>query len=835
MIAEIKALLKKVEAFEQGGKQAKENILPSNAYFLSADELICFERKDGDGRFPYAYDGLTLWAYSSGTFKVEESMYNVFHYAKESKEPTLLFFVGEKQGEEYLPASLTCQARQPREKGVERFVIYSRQAAYYFAITERFIGVLRATVNDKKQICFTTFVQNKGEAPLEGYLSAYFNPVMSDLQYEDFEAKWYKRCVADERGYLFSHTEYLSREVCLNHYLSIGREACKEVAYTSSKSNYVGNDLINCAPALFSGRFERELHATEFTETAIAGDIAKFSLAQGEHFELSYVVTSANDERRVIDAKAEGVTTAAIDGYLEKKQKESKAEELAQNFGVTFHQGEILNAKLLNKFLDNVKYQVEFCSKSKNYAGAYIGIRDIFQQVEAALMWMPKHCRYKIVDALNYIDEGGRPPRQYSYPAGEGVPPKMDLRPYIDQGVWIISTVYSYLCFTGDYSILEEECGYYKFGDTTVALSDKKSSVLQHLLDVMGFLLSNVDEDTGCLKALYGDWNDALDGLGKTSKAGQAYGNGVSVMATLQLYKNCAEMTEILTRVGGYEKELARYAAAREGLKAGLTEHAVVEKDGLRKILHGWGEDKSFFVGSFCDNDGQNRNGLTSNAFWILSEMYKNDRTILNDIQFAYSELDSSYGLKTFEPYFALENTKVGRISHLPKGTAENGATYIHATLFAIYSFFAVGQTRRAWEQLYKILPITHKFISTSPFVMPNSYIYNEEKGFDGQSMSDWFTGSGCVLMKVLVRGIFGVEPTLDGVKICPASYIPFKKAQLDIIVKGAKLKIEVNADATEFYVNGKKAESATDEDKKAKYIFLSNEQLKESMEIKRL
>ncbi len=833
MFSEIKALLKKVEAFQREGKFSKENTLPSETYFLSEDELICFERKDGDGRFPYAYDGLTLWAYSSGTFKAEESTYNIFHYAKESKEPTLLFFVGKKEAEGYIPTSITCQARQPRESGVERFVVYSKHAAYYFAVTKDFVSALRVTVNDKKQMCFTAFVQNASEKALDGYLSAYFNPVMSDLQYEDFEAKWYKRCAADEKGYFFAHTEYLSREVCLNHYLSIGRESCDDVQYTTSKGNYVGNDLINCAPVLFNGAFEKEVHYTEFTETAIAGDVATFSLKKEEYFELSYVVTSSNDEQTVRNAKEQRVTTEAIDGYIEKKAREYKAEELAQGFSVQFHQGEILNAKQLNKFLKNVKYQVEFCAKSKNYAGAYIGIRDIFQQVEAALMWMPQHCRYKIVDALNYIDEGGRPPRQYSYPASKDVPPKMDLRPYIDQGVWIISTVYSYLCFTGDYSILEEECGYYKFKDTTVELSDKKSGVLRHLMDVMGFLISNIDEDTGCLKALYGDWNDALDGLGKTSKPGQAYGNGVSVMASLQLYKNCAEMREILARVGGYEEEAALYAKVRATLQKGLTKNAIVEKDGLRRILHGWGEDRSFFVGSFCDNDGKNRNGLTSNAFWILSEMYQNDRSILNDIQLAYSELDSSYGLKTFEPYFALENTKVGRISHLPMGTAENGATYIHATLFAIYSLFAVGQTRRAWEQLYKILPITHKFISTSPFVMPNSYIHNEEKGFDGQSMSDWFTGSGCVLMKVLVRGVFGIEPTLDGVKICPASYIPFKKARMEIIVKGCKLKLELGADATEFYINGKKVESFIDEDKNGKCIFLSNEQLQDGLEIK--
>ena len=53
-------------------------------------------------------------------------------------------------------------------------------------------------------------------------------------------------------------------------------------------------------------------------------------------------------------------------------------------------------------------------------------------------------------------------------------------------------------------------------------------------------------QNTGCIRALYGDWNDALDGLGVSTVSGVEYGTGVSVMATLQVYQNLGEMLEIL-------------------------------------------------------------------------------------------------------------------------------------------------------------------------------------------------------------------------------------------------------------------------------------------------
>ncbi len=51
---------------------------------------------------------------------------------------------------------------------------------------------------------------------------------------------------------------------------------------------------------------------------------------------------------------------------------------------------------------------------------------------------------------------------------------------------------------------------------------------------------------------------------------------------------------------------------------------------------------------------------------------------------------------------------------------------------------------------------------------MPNSYVDNDERGFDGESMSHWFTGSGCVLLKVIMWYVFGVKRGLNGLTVSP-------------------------------------------------------------------
>ncbi len=806
----------------------KEDALPSDCYFLNKDEIVCFGRDFGDSRYPYACDGLTLWAYASGNMKIEESAFNILLEFPEGKEPNLCFYSGIRRRNKYFPVSITGAGKLPFEESVLRYTVFSPDAAYYFAETETLISCVRAFVDKNKNIRFTVYTENRSDDDIETYVSAYFNLMLSHLVHEYPETKWYKKCKALKDGFVFEVTEYMDRTNCLLHHAEIVRDWEGEVYSTTSHSDFCGsmNGQICCSKALQNGVFEHCKDYTAFTETAVAGDIIPLTLKSGQCFSVSYTLSVGNK-------RAENISTYDIDKllYCEKNLSDEYESVPQVEF---FGKWKGLRAKTLNNFVNNVFKQNEFCARAKNYAGALIGIRDIFQQIESAQIWIPNPCRKKIIEALNFIGDDGRAPRQYSYPQSEKVLPAMDLRPYIDQGVWIISTVYNYLAQTNDFSILDEECGYYKFDGWSVDFSSEKDSVEMHLIRIIDYLISNIDEKTSCLKALYGDWNDALDGLGKTDEKGKEYGDGVSVMATLQLYKNLKEISEILIR--RKENALAeKYIEIRKNIEDGLRKYAIVKNaNGERRILHGWGENRSYFVASFRDNDGFSRDGLTSNAFWIISGAVDTDESIKKDILAAYERLDSKYGLKTFEPYFPTENTKVGRITHLPKGTAENGATYIHATLFGIWSLFEMGEAKKAWEQIYKILPITHEFVSTTPFVMPNSYVENADEGLDGESMSDWFTGSGCVLIKVLIWYIFGIRPTLDGLYISPANYIPFDKAKITVNVKGCVFNFDYEKTEGErrFIVSGRAVDSVYDKRLKTQSIYFDNEEIQGKSEI---
>jgi len=836
--SKVKELLSQIKELETNEKLKEERRLPSDCYFLNADTVLSYRRDDGDARYPYAYDGLTLWAYASGNVKMEESTFNVFLPVFEAKEPHLAFFAGEKKVDGYFPVSLLGPAKQAFEKDVRRYTVFTPQAAYYFTETAGFTSVVRMLVDDKKLLRLSVYLENVSGKTLDTYVSSYISFFLGQGGCETLETKWYKRCSVTEYGYLMNTTEHLNRDTCFEHFAPIARSSYNgQIDKTTSRAVYTGSlhNQLNCSTSLINGKFAKQKYFTEFTETAVAGDIIPLSLEKGESFTVSYTAAFNDDKESAEKVCVANRETETIDEYVERKAREdknrSKKERMPEiRFNGT--EGFGVNAVALNYFVENVIRQVEFVSRAKNYAGHLIGIRDIFQQVESSLMWIPEYSRGKIVEALGYVGEDGRAPRQYSYPRSEGVLPAMDLRPYIDQGVWIISTVFSYLSFTGDYSILDEVCGYYKFDGYKVDFSADKDTVLEHLIRITEYLLSKLASDTGCLRAMYGDWNDALDGLWIPEDKSKDYGDGVSVMATLQLYKNLGEMCKIFEATGKFTEKIAKYEEFKESIKKGLLEYAVVKNEaGERKIVHGWGDKLRYKIASFADNDGENRDGLTSNAFWVLCDALSWDETLKKDIMRAYGNLDSKYGLKTFEPYFAFTNKDVGRITKLPKGTAENGATYIHATLFGILSLFEMGEAEKAWEQFYKILPLTHEIITTTPFIMPNSYIYNEEKGFDGESMSDWFTGSGCVLIKILVWEAFGLLPDLNGLTVRPANYFPMKEASIKMTIKDCEVTLlykNAGNGKRSFKVNGQNVAGVYETKTNTEKLYFTNEELKQ-------
>lgn len=813
---------------------AEQVKMPGKAYFIEEDTILAIPRDDGDCRYPYGKNGFNYWTYASGYMHCNEGLFSPFLRANEGGEPKIAFF-GKTEG---VVVPLLSVPVMNEIEGVLRYTIFTKAGTYFITEFKKIIFGIRTFVDEEKQIYFTVEVINNNADVRCVEISSYFNPFIKNALMENSTDRWFRQVNYVENDGLGSFVveayEERDRMGMATNYGVLTRQSnqmglVKSCSATTSRYEYVGGSRssLHTAASLEKENFSEAKTTTSFTETAICGD--KILVTVEDAFRYDICFSYGFDESFKNKALNKKLSSEQIDVLFKSIEFEEdvKNQGIQMLFEVATEDSEYLGLKkaVFNPFMEHLKKQVEFCSVIKGYVQlssfSLIGIRDVFQALEGLVYWQPIVVREKMLEAFNFLNPQGRFPRQYSLPSSEGAIPAMDLRPFIDQGVWVISTMATYLRFTKDTSILFETCGYYDFVDEhkhIVRKSTLSDQVIDHLVKVMNYLIENRDiRDTKCVLALYGDWNDALDGLGRTNKPDQEYGTGVSVMATLQVYQNIDEMINIIELVNRseYNDLIPVYKQVKQEIFDGLVEHALTED----RIIHGWGDDKSYLVGSQKDPDGLARDGLTSNAFWVLSGLFRDmnlekQKKIKEIILNAYKRLDSKYGLKTFEPPFTKGTLGVGRIPNLPAGTAENGATYIHASMFGVMSLFALGEGRLGWIELAKLLPFTHEKISVSPYVAPNSYGFNERLGIDGESMQDWQTGSSNVLLKLIIRYVFGFEPVDKGVRIQPSSYQPFGSMHFNIryLNKNIVIKIVLSKrNQRNFKLNGKLMEGVYD------------------------
>lgn len=795
----ILSLLAQIKQAEKDGN----NRMPQNSFYLDYDKIVCCKRDIGESRYPYDSDGLMVWLHSTGFIDALESKLTIFKTANFGEESAVSFFGGIKNDEnDYTPISITGASRGLNENNVSRYIVYSLKHAYCILECEPFVFAMRLHVDSKKHIHFSLMGINTSSEEQEFYIASFMETL---LRYDENEKFWDRLRKFGKRydnGTVVLKSLVFGKMISLviNHKITEGKLIKK--SSTTARGDFLGSKglCIANSESLRRGCFNKEAQNTSTTDLPVASDIFHLRAGAGDSVRIDYeLVLCYNDADAEIEKYLNlEIDKAKIDAELELVETQEK--DAFDTIRVRFDNWNTdrVNADTFNKFFRSVQKQTTICAHGKNYAGAYLGVRDVFQQLEGALMWHPQLSRKKIIDALKCILTTGRPPRMFTVPDDPTAPVPVSLEKYIDQGVWIISTVYTYLAYTGDYSILDEICGYIEAPDdavwTSAARSIEKDSVLEHLIRIMGYLLSQVDHKykTGCVRVLFGDWNDALDGLGVPIEKGEEeYGSGVTVMATLQLYQNCHEMIEILTKVGGYDDLCKTYADAARAIEAGLEEHAVVTNEkGERKIIHGWGDQISYKVGSWCDPDGKPRYSITPNAFWAITKFLKRDPSLKASIMNCVDAVSSKYGLKTFDVPFPKDCKGVGRIAEIVPGTYENSCAYAHASLFGTMALFEMGESKRAWEEVLNTAIITHDNCTMSTFVMPNSYCENADYGMDGESMGDWHTGSGAVLVKETVRYGFGIYPDLNGLRIQTAAYFPAQKGEITVNVKNSKVTL---------------------------------------------
>ena len=831
--SQLKNLMQQINDF----KATDDNSMPQNTFYLNEKDILCCERDYGVSRCPYDTNGFVVWASSNGIIEAFESTFTVFRSLYFFEDASISFMGGLKQPNgEFFPVSLLECNRQLFEPiKINRYVVYSFKYMYYIADTDNVTFAVRLHVSNDKHIHFAYTALNKSDKPQSIYMMSCFDAWMfyrNSGGVYDIMNRFGKRY--DNDNYIlrsYGDSMVVSRD-------SFGAK-CEKEYLTTRKAEVLGPSgrLMSNAASLKSGVFEHQFNAANSVDVPVSADCAHYTLQANEtvrrEYDLFYFHSVEEAEAQIShkpDVQKIDTLLAADEALAISKFDTMKVRFADYSGGI--------NPTDLGNFVRNIQKQISFCALGKNYFGPMIGIRDVMQQLETSLIWQPEESRAQFINALNHILEDGRPPRQFSTQENSDTLPQFDLRKFIDQGVWIITTLHTYLSFTNDWSILDEKCGYYVAAPDNsclIAKSEIVDTVLDHVVKIMDFLCSNVDKETGCLHSLYGDWNDALDGLGKTTDKTREFGTGVSVMASLQLYQNCGELCDILNHIDKYSEKIEKYNSVAENLKNGLVKNAVdVNENGEKRVVHGWGDKMSYKIGSWCDPDGKARVSVTANSFWVNSGMIKNDPSMKESIMASFDKLNSKYGIMTFDTAFPLDMHKyVGRIANITAGTYENAGTYVHATMFAVAALFLMGESEEAWRQFELGCVLSHKDCSKSPFAMPNSYFRNEDWCIDGQSFADWYTGSGTVFVKDLVKYGFGVCPNLDGLVIQTAATMPTTNATLDIVVKGHPITLKYTNSGNNtrvFKINGKETLGEFDELMNIQKIFISTNNITDNM-----
>ena len=91
--------------------------------------------------------------------------------------------------------------------------------------------------------------------------------------------------------------------------------------------------------------------------------------------------------------------------------------------------------------------------------------------------------------------------------------------------------------------------------------------------------------------------------------------------------------------------------------------------------------------------------------------------------------------------------------------------------------------------------------------------------------MGDWYTGSGTVLIKSLIKFGFGICPTLDGLCLQTPATMPCSSCKLQLTVKGHPITVIYNntgADKRTVKINGSELCGTYDDLMKTDKFFIA-------------
>ncbi|MFW5840850.1 MAG: GH36-type glycosyl hydrolase domain-containing protein, partial [Planctomycetota bacterium] len=414
------------------------------------------------------------------------------------------------------------------------------------------------------------------------------------------------------------------------------------------------------------------------------------------------------------------------------------------------------------------------------YFGIYnFGVRDACQDAASRLPQDPKWVRSQIVDRIMIwqFDDG-----DYSH-GGNFVSMQGTRTFHSDDPINPLFIVANYVNETGDFSILEEMAPWVD-PETCISGRSKKpdATIYEHLIAGMEFFWSQFS-DRGLPLILKADWNDALDQLGNQRKGESVMLAGWAIIC-LEMFYPCMEHMGDTARLAEYKQKIA-------DLRKTVNE-LCWDGDWYWRGTH----DSGWILGTKNQLETGGALFTNQNAFAIICGLADKDRT--SKILASFDKyLDTEYGSHCFYPPFPDPEPKAGIISRFAPGTKENGSLQGHNSRWRIWSEFTAGRGDKGYELIRKMLPpVRHEAdpdrYTIEPYIACQ-FIYAPQADKPGEGSHAWATGTAAWTLLNVWEHMYGVVPTLDGLRIDPCLPADWTWAKMTRDFRGAAYQIEIS------------------------------------------
>jgi cellobiose phosphorylase len=302
----------------------------------------------------------------------------------------------------------------------------------------------------------------------------------------------------------------------------------------------------------------------------------------------------------------------------------------------------------------------------------------------------------------------------------------------------------------------------------------KPGTVYEHALMAVKSLASHTGHH-GLCKIGYGDWNDALSGIGGSC--------GVSV------WLSCACVHAART--------MASIAEKRGAGKDANDMNSIAERISDAVNGHGWDgrwyvyaiDDAGRPVGSKKCREGKMH--LNVNAWAIFTGIaQKADRE--EQVWKSLESLDTPLGHLLLAPsYTAASRKDVGRIADILPGMFENGSIYLHGESFFLYALARSGKADECFTKLLRVLPSSMiQDIATGPRHQQSNFTVGPDHPQFGTQLFSNSTGSLSWFRRIITE-LVGVKPGFDSLQIAFSAPESWNGHEVFKVWRGRRIRIK--------------------------------------------